>query len=68
MYLSAPCVPIKVVFYLLKLHYEFEAVRGDAVFLVVSSHLFIVVQDLNRFQNPALVLPLRPRPVGFRAD
>lgn len=31
-YLSAPYVPIKVVFYLLKLYYEFEAVRGDAAF------------------------------------
>lgn len=31
-YLSAPRIPIKVFFYLLKLNYEFEAVRGDAAF------------------------------------
>lgn len=67
-YLSAPCVPIKVFFYLLKLHYEFEAVRHDAAILVVSSPLSVVVQDLNHFQNHDLVLPLRPQPVGFHTD
>lgn len=31
--LFAPCVPIKVDFYLLKLNYEFETVKCGAVFL-----------------------------------
>lgn len=38
------------------------------LFLVVSSPLSVVVQDLNHFQNHDLVLPLRPQPVGFHTD
>lgn len=65
MYLSVPCVPIKVVFYLLKLHYEFEAVRGDAAFFGGFFSPFYCCARFKPLPEPSLGAAPQASPSGI---